>query len=508
MPPRRVLGLVALASLLAAAPARGGAPPPRAYAPMLEGAARFVAGDLDGAEAAFGHAAKGPTAVPAETARLLVALSRGDAAAAAAAHARALAAGGDDPELHYWAAVLDLGRGRAAAALGNLERAATLGGDRPRYLVARAVTLRALGRGAEAAAALAAAARQDPDLCDPRLFPDAGRGVIQAVERALRDYPNRQRLRGALAQLYLKARLFREAEAEATRLLNERRGDADALLVVGRARLAAGDPEGAREALDRAVAAAPDVAGVHAARGEVFLALQRGADAERELARAVDLDPRDAPTLSRLAGRLWDRGEAARAEELWGYALRRDPRMASAHYGLAQAHERGKRPKLAEAAYREAAALEPTSPRFHEALAQFLERQGRAREAAAPRQRARAAAALQRELQRRQQRALATLQALGRAAARARALDPAGARAALRGARVPAAAAAFLEAYLAARRTPPAPAYLGRAVVGLPGPRDFVAGDLTMLQVVGRIDGPERIRLTTYLPGLNPERLR
>ena len=266
MPPRRVLCLVALASLLAAAPARAGAPPPRAYAPMLEGAARFVAGDLDGAEAAFGHAAKGPTAVPAETARLLVALSRGDAAAAAAAHARALAAGGDDPELHYWAAVLDLGRGRAAAALGNLERAATLGGDRPRYLVARAVTLRALGRGAEAAAALAAAARQDPDLCDPRLFPDAGRGVIQAVERALRDYPNRQRLRGALAQLYLKARLFREAEAEATRLLNERRGDADALLVVGRARLAAGDPEGAREALDRAGAAAPAVAGVHVAR--------------------------------------------------------------------------------------------------------------------------------------------------------------------------------------------------------------------------------------------------
>jgi cellulose synthase operon protein C len=503
----RAFCLLALGATLVAAPARGAPPGARSWAPMLAGAAQFVAGDLDGADAAFAQAAQGPGRVPAETARLLVALSRGDATAASAAHARAVAAGGDDPELHYWAAMLELGRGRAAAALANLERAATLGGDRPPYLVARAVTLRALGRGGEAAAALAAAARNDPDLCDPRLYPDAGRGVILAVGRALREYPDRHRLSSTLAQLYLKARLYREAEAEAGRLLVERRGDVEALLVVARARLAASDAEGAREALDRAAAAAPEVAAVHAARGEVFLAQQRGADAERELERAIDLDPRDARSLTRLATRLWERGEAGRAEALWGYALRRDARLPAAHYGLAQVHERQKRVAAAEAAFREAAALEPANPRFHEALAQFLERHGRARDAAAPRRRARAAAALQQEFVRRQQRAVATLQALTRAAGRARAQDAAGVQEALKGATVPPAARAFLQAYLAARQSPPAPTALGRAVVGLPGPREFVAGDMTMLEAATRIEGPGRVRLTTYLPGVNPERL-
>jgi tetratricopeptide (TPR) repeat protein len=504
----RALYLLALGAALAAAPALGEAPTSRSWAPMLEGATRFVEGHLDGADVAFAQAARGPARVPAELGRLLVALSRGDGAAATAAHARALAAGGDDPELHYWAAILELGRGRAAAALANLERAATLGGDRPAYLVARAVTLRALGRGAEAAAALATAAKADPDLCDPRLFPDPGRGVVLAVGRALRDYPDRHRLRGTLAQLYLKARLFREAEAEAGRLLVERRGDVDGLLVVGRARLAAGDAEGAREPLDRAAAAGPEVAAVHAARGEMFLALQRGADAERELERAVDLDPRDAVSLARLAARLWERGEAARAEVLWGYALRRDPRLAAAHYGLAQGHERQQRVGLAEAAFREAAALEPANPRFHEALAQFLERHGRARDAAVPRRRARAAASLQREFVHRQQRAVAVLQALERATARARAQDAAGAQEALKAPAIPPAARAFLLVYLAARQSPPVAGPIGRAVVGLPGPRDFVTGDLTLLQAAARIEGPGRVRLTTFLPGVNPERLR
>ncbi|MBI5481107.1 MAG: hypothetical protein HY906_19780, partial [Deltaproteobacteria bacterium] len=66
----------------------------------------------------------------------------------------------------------------------------------------------------------------------------------------------------------------------------------------------------------------------------------------------------------------------------------------------------------------------------------------------------------------------------------------------------------FLQAYLAARQSPPAPPNVGRALAGLPGPRDFTAGDLTMLQATGRIEGPRRVRLTTFLPGVNPEKLR
>ncbi|HEY3359465.1 MAG TPA: tetratricopeptide repeat protein, partial [Polyangia bacterium] len=384
----------------------------------------------------------------------------------------------------------------------------SLGGDRPPFLVARAVALKALGRGAEAAAALAGAARVDPDLTDPRLFPDSGRGAVHAMERALADYPNQLRLRVTVAQLYLAARLWREAEAAAQVVLRERAGEPDALIVLGRARLGWGDREGALEALDRAVAAAPDLAAVRGARAEAYLALGRGADAEAELTLAVEADGRDALSMSRLATRLWERGELQKAEELWGYVLRRDPNAAAAHAGMAQAHERAKRPAEAEAAYRAAVASEPSNPRYYEALALFLERHGRARDAAPFKARARTVAAAARAIEARRARAGAYLAALARAAGRARAGDAAGVQAALTGVRGPQAPLAFVRAHLAARagQSPlgPATAALG----GLPGPRTFAAGSATVLQQTAALGRGERVRVTLFLPGVNPELLR
>ncbi|HEY3357573.1 MAG TPA: hypothetical protein VGQ83_30255, partial [Polyangia bacterium] len=114
---------LALLGTLPAARAGAEAQTAAAWAPMLEAAARFVNGDLDGAAVALRRARPTGRRVQAETGMVLVALERGDPAAADAALADALAAGGDDPELHYYAAVLELKRDRPQAALAALERA-------------------------------------------------------------------------------------------------------------------------------------------------------------------------------------------------------------------------------------------------------------------------------------------------------------------------------------------------------------------------------------------------
>jgi tetratricopeptide (TPR) repeat protein len=501
----RALGVV-IAFLGALAAARAEGAESAAWGPMLDGAARFVARDLEGAAAAFARARQSDRRVQAETALMLVALERGDLAAAAAGLRAAVDAGGDEPETHYYGAVLELKRGRAQAALEHLERAEAIGGDRPAFLVARAVALVALGQGRAAADVLAKVARTEPDLCDPRLYPDSGRGVIHMTERALAGFPAKVRLRVTLAQLYLTAHLWREAEAEASRVLAERDGDIDALLVTGRARLGRGAALEALEALDRAVGLAPGLAAARAARAEAYLGLQRGTEAEADLERAVDADPRDARSLARLATRLWERGEFDRAEELWGYALRRDDRLAAAHYGLAQALDRKKRAKEAEQEYRAAVGVEPVNPRFHEALALFLERHGRAAEAGPWRSRGQKAAALERELGKRREQAMRYLEGLSHAATRARAGDGAGALAALRGLSTPAGPLAFLRSHLAAREGKHAA--IAVAVFGLPTARTFASGDLTLLRGEAQLAPGERVRATLYLPGVNPEKLR
>jgi len=350
------------------------------------------------------------------------------------------------------------------------------------------VAARAAGADGAATAALVAAAKQDPDLCDPRLWPDTGRGVIRAVERALRDYPNQQRVRGTVAHLYLAARLWREAEAAATDILATRRGDLDALIVAGRARLGRGQPEAALEVLDRALAVAPERADVRAARAEALLALGRGAEAEVELEKAVGVDPRDALSLGRLAARLWDRGQADRAEELWRYALRRDANLAGAHYGLAQVHERQARLAEAEEAFKAARQLEPANPRYHEALAMFFERHGRRAEAPALHQAGRQAATLQRATEHRRRRAQTYLAGLERAAARARAGDTTAADRALRALPPPRGPA---PSRAATWRRGPVSRRWGRPRRSRRSPRArfFAAGNATLLVVTGPIAG-------------------
>jgi len=58
--------------------------------------------------------------------------------------------------------------------------------------------------------------------------------------------------------------------------------------------IARGDAVAARRALDRALAAAPESASVHLARGRFFTRIQRYRDAKSELDRAAELDPASA----------------------------------------------------------------------------------------------------------------------------------------------------------------------------------------------------------------------
>jgi tetratricopeptide (TPR) repeat protein len=78
----------------------------------------------------------------------------------------------------------------------------------------------------------------------------------------------------------------------------------------------------------------------HAARGRTFLQERQGAEAAREFAAALALDPRDARAHSGLAYAYALTGRFDEAAAAQHAALELDPRLATAHYGLALLDER------------------------------------------------------------------------------------------------------------------------------------------------------------------------
>jgi Flp pilus assembly protein TadD len=71
------------------------------------------------------------------------------------------------------------------------------------------------------------------------------------------------------------------------------------------------------------------------ALADAYLALDRRADAVRELTALAEPGACDAEMLANAAGRLFRAGEYRRAERAWRRVLRRRPRWAEAHYHLA-----------------------------------------------------------------------------------------------------------------------------------------------------------------------------
>jgi Flp pilus assembly protein TadD len=154
------------------------------------------------------------------------------------------------------------------------------------------------------------------------------------------------------------------------------------------------DLPAARRRFERALRLAPDFAEGHANLGEALLAAGERANAEEELRAALRIDPDLVPARQNLARALLRRGVDAgpgpAREEAWTDARREllhlleaAPACADAHHDLAYLdHARGRYDR-AEAGYRRAAELAPSSPEALHGLCVSLVRLGRCGEAAA-----------------------------------------------------------------------------------------------------------------------------
>src|SRR6478735_3174567 len=82
-----------------------------------------------------------------------------------------------------------------------------------------------------------------------------------------------------------------EAEQAWREILSRKRGDVDALHMLGYILATTGRGDEGLELLDRAIEKAPRVAGLRSNRAVVLHRLGRDEEAERDVRRALDLDP-------------------------------------------------------------------------------------------------------------------------------------------------------------------------------------------------------------------------
>jgi Flp pilus assembly protein TadD len=152
------------------------------------------------------------------------------------------------------------------------------------------------------------------------------------------------------------------------------------------------DLSAARARFERAVRLSPDFAEGHANLGETLLAMGRPEAAEAELRAALRVDPDLSDARQNLARALIGRGlesdasrrlhwPRARREVL--HLLESDPARAAAHHDLAFLEYAEGRFDRAEAGYRRATELAPTSHEAFHGLCVALARLGRCAEAAA-----------------------------------------------------------------------------------------------------------------------------
>jgi Flp pilus assembly protein TadD len=215
----------------------------------------------------------------------------------------------------------------------------------------------------------------------PLLLACAGSRTVhpRAAEQVLRGYR------------HLEARDPERAEVAFEHALEFRPDFPEALNGLGIVARARGDLSGARARFERAVRLDGDFAEGHANLGETLLAMGRSGAAEDELRAALRIDPDLADARQNLARALVQRGLGSAAERraCWLRARREllhlletDAARAAAHHDLGFLEYAEGRFDRAEAAYRRAAELAPTSHEALHGLCIALVRLGRCAEAA------------------------------------------------------------------------------------------------------------------------------
>ncbi|MCA9668517.1 MAG: tetratricopeptide repeat protein [Myxococcales bacterium] len=332
----------------------------------------------------------------------LAALAGGRIADARQQLASAIKAGSSEALVLYWSGRAELAGGARAQALARFEQAIAVGGDKPLLRMAQAITLRALGRAGAARKAMARVVAVMPNIADPSLYPTARSGAVELLSVLLgKRFP--RPLFVHRTQGHLQWRLGRPLSAmrHFAVLLAANKRDGDALQMTARCLLALGRLDAAAQLAARAVSAAPDLPQAIRTRGEVALARGKARDALSYLKKAASLLPRDASLLLRVAKACNDAEKLACAERYYGYALKRDARLAEAHFGLAVLQQQGKRSSAAKKSLARALALEPGNPRFYQGAAALSQQWGDKRAAQQYLRQARAAQRVLRRFERR-----------------------------------------------------------------------------------------------------------
>jgi len=334
----------------------------------------------------------------------LVALSGGEPKLAVRELESAIKKGSTEPAVFYWAGRAQLAAGSTGAALGRLHQALAIA-DEPSLHMAHALALAAAGRDTEAATALVAAAMGQPNLLDPSLYPTAEQGAVELLGRILHRFPARLQLSRTQGHLSWQARCVVAACRRFKAVLDKRPGDPDGLQMMARCEAAMGRTARALELAKQALDKAPGLPQALAARGEILLDLGQAAKAVKDLRRAADALPRDARLLTRLAQACTDAEQPRCARTFFTYAVRRQPNMPAASFGLALHLQQERKDKEAEAAFRRALALAPGNPRYWRAAASFAHLQGKRAESRQWLAQARRAERYRRQLERARKRA-------------------------------------------------------------------------------------------------------
>jgi tetratricopeptide (TPR) repeat protein len=273
---------------------------PHASRHVAAGVAALEAGELDRAEAEF-HVALDyePRMTQALNGLGLVHLAREDYDEARRWFFAAVRVNEEFAEGHANLGAVEIARGETRAALPHLMRALAID---PGYVPARhnlARSLHALGRYDEARQEYMKLTSIAPDRAD-------GWAELAVVELARGDHAAAGRAADRALALDGEHRLARRVRADLLRDAGDLRGalaayeqlgddDADALVGRGLTLMLMGRPAEARPLLERAVELAPALPAAHFALGVAYVELERYADAEVALGRAIELANRAYP---------------------------------------------------------------------------------------------------------------------------------------------------------------------------------------------------------------------
>jgi predicted O-linked N-acetylglucosamine transferase (SPINDLY family) len=180
----------------------------------------------------------------------------------------------------------------------------------------------------------------------------------------------------AAVQLHEAGRIA-EAAQRYRAILQQRPDDANALHLLGVSELQLERPAEAEQLIARAIAAEPNQAVYHLNHAAALRALRRIDDAIAEAEKAIALNPACAAQGYHIAGLAFsDDGQSADAIYCWQQALQHDPKLLDAQVLLARAQRDAGDAASALSGFRAAVSLAPDNAKLHYELGFALRKSG------------------------------------------------------------------------------------------------------------------------------------